>query len=147
MLKGIPAILSPALLAALCAMGHGDEIVLADGNFPAESQNVPVIRCDGHGVPELLKAILRLLPLDSYVEQPAAPMEVVKGDAYMPAIWEQYKAILAESGCLESQIEYMERFAFYGRAKKAFAVVATGELSQYANVILKKGIVKPADLP
>ena len=147
MLKGIPAILSPELLSVLCAMGHGDEIVLADGNFPSESQGVPVIRCDGHGVPELLKAMLRLLPLDSYVEQPAALMEVVKGDAYAPVIWEQYKAILAENGCLESQIEYMERFAFYGRAKKAFAVVATGELSQYANVILKKGIVKPADLP
>ena len=146
MLKGIPAILPPALLAALCAMGHGDEIVLADGNFPAESQNVPVIRCDGHGVPELLRAILKLLPLDGYVPQPAAMMEVVQGDSYQPVIWEEYHKILAEYGCGQSQIEHMERYSFYERTKKAAVIVATGELSQYANVILKKGIVKPDDV-
>ena len=141
MLKGIPSILSPELLSALCAMGHGDEIVLGDGNFPAESQGVPVIRCDGHGVPELLKAILKLFPLDNYVEKPVALMDVVKGETYLPVIWDEYKAILAENGCAENQIEYMERYAFYERTKKTFAVVATGEISQYANVILKKGIV------
>ena len=146
MLKGIPAILSPELLSALCAMGHGDEIVLADGNFPAESQGVPVVRCDGHGVPDLLKAILKLFPLDNYVEQPVALMEVVKGDIYKPIIWDEYKSILAVNGCNDNQIEYMERYAFYDRTKKAFAVVATGEMSQYANVILKKGIVKPEDI-
>jgi len=145
MLKGIPAILSPELLSALCAMGHGDEIVLADGNFPAESQGVPVIRCDGHGVPELLRAILKLFPLDSYVDAPAALMGVVPGDTYQPVIWETYKSIFAGSGCAPERIEYMERYAFYERAKKAFAIVATGEMSQYANVILKKGIVKPED--
>jgi len=128
-------------------MGHGDEIVLADGNFPAESQHIPVVRCDGHGVPELLQAILWLFPLDSYVEQPVAFMDVVKGDTYKPVIWDDYKEILAVNGCETGQIGYMERYAFYERAAKAFAVVATGELSQYANIILKKGIVKPADLP
>jgi len=143
MLKGIPAILSPELLAVLCSMGHGDEIVLADGNFPAESQGVPVIRCDGHGVPELLKAILMLLPLDTYVEQPVALMDVIEGDTYEPMIWDTYKLILANNDCISEQVEYMERYAFYDRAKKAFAVVATSEMSQYANVILKKGIVKP----
>jgi L-fucose mutarotase len=123
-------------------MGHGDEIVLGDGNFPAESQGVPTVRCDGHGVSELLKAILKLFPLDSYAEKPVALMEVVKGDTYKPVIWDAYKAILSEHGCAETQIEYIERNAFYERAKKSFAIVATGELSQYANVILKKGIVK-----
>ena len=145
MLKGIPAILSPELLSTLCAMGHGDEIVLADGNFPSESQGVPVIRCDGHGVPELLRAVLKLFPLDSYVDAPAALMDVVPGDTYRPVIWDTYKRIFAGGGCTPNQIEYMERFAFYERSKKAFAVVATGEMSQYANVILKKGIVKPEE--
>jgi len=147
MLKGIPAIISPQLLSVLCAMGHGDEIVIADGNFPAESQGVPVIRCDGHGVPELLKAILLLFPLDNYVEQPVALMDVVEGDTYKPVIWDEYKNILAGNGCGTGQIEYMERYAFYDRAKMAFAVVATGELSQYANIILKKGIVGSVNLP
>ena len=147
MLKGIPTVLSPKLLAALCAMGHGDEIVLADGNFPAESQNVPVIRCDGHGVPELLKAILLLLPLDSYVSQPLALMKVIDGDTYKPEIWDEYISIFAQNGLESDKIEYIERYAFYERAKKSVAIVATSELSQYANVILKKGIVKPGDLP
>lgn len=128
-------------------MGHGDEIVLADGNFPAESQDIAVIRCDGHGVPELLRAILRVFPLDDYVEQAVALMDVVAGDTYTPEIWDTYKEILAENGCPAEKIEYMERYAFYERTRKAFAVVATGELSQYANVILKKGIVKPTDMP
>ncbi|MCL2342576.1 MAG: L-fucose mutarotase [Firmicutes bacterium] len=146
MLKRIPAILPPALLSTLCAMGHGDEIVLADGNFPAESQGIPVIRCDGHGVPELLRAILKLFPLDSYVEAPVVLMDIVAGDTYQPIIWDTYKSILADNGCAQEQITHMERYAFYERARKAFAVVATGEMSQYANVILKKGIVKPEDV-
>lgn len=146
MLKGIPAVIPPQLLATLCSMGHGDEIVLADGNFPAETQGVPVVRCDGHGVPVLLKAILRLFPLDSYVATPAALMAVVKGDSYEPEIWEEYLRILAEHNCGAEKIEYVERFAFYERARRAACIVATGELSQYANVILKKGIVKPSDL-
>ena len=141
MLKNIPPILSPQLLSALCAMGHGDEIVLADGNFPAESQGVPVIRCDGHGVPDLLTAILTLFPLDEYVSQPVALMDVVTGDTYKPVIWDEYKNILRLYNYKDEQIEYMERYAFYERSKKAFAIVATSEMSQYANVILKKGIV------
>lgn len=117
MLKGIPTILSPELLSTLCAMGHGDEIVLGDGNFPAESQGVPVIRCDGHGVPELLKAILKLFPLDSYTDQPVAFMDLIDGDTYKPVIWDEYKDILAENGCDKDRIEYMisdERILFIG---------------------------------
>ena len=93
MLKGVPAILSPALLKVLCEMGHGDEIVIADGNFPAESmgKDAIVIRADGHGVPEILDAVLRMIPLDQYVEQPAALMQVVPGDPCVPEIWDTYR--------------------------------------------------------
>ena len=143
MLNGIPPIISPDLLATLCRMGHGDEIVIGDGNFPADSQGIPVIRCDGHGVPEILEAILQLFPLDEYVKQPVALMEVVKGDTFKPIIWDEFKKILAKAGCGAEKIEYVERYDYYDRAKKAFAVVATSEMSKYANVILKKGIVKP----
>ena len=96
MLKGIPAILPPELLKVLCEMGHGDRIVLSDGNFPAESmgKDAVVIRCDGHGVPELLDAILQLFPLDTYVEKPVSLMEVVPGDPVETPIWDVYKDII-----------------------------------------------------
>lgn len=140
MLKGIPSILSPELLKILMEMGHGDEIIIADGNFPAASHAQRLVRCDGHGVPEVLEAVLKLLPLDQYVEKPVALMDVVPGDTVVPVIWEEYKSEIAKYGNVE--IEFMERFAFYERAKKAYAIVATGESAQYANVILKKGVVK-----
>lgn len=144
MLKGVPAILSPQLLKVLCEMGHGDEIVIADGNFPAESmgKDAVVLRADGHGVPEILDAVLKMIPLDQYVETPAALMEVVPGDDCVPVIWEQYRALLEENGEDPAHIEMMERFAFYERAKKAYAIVATGESAIYANILLKKGVVK-----
>ncbi|CCX37830.1 putative uncharacterized protein [Clostridium sp. CAG:1013] len=143
MLKGIPPILSPELLKVLAEMGHGDEIVLADGNFPAESmgKNAIVIRADGHTVPEILDAVLTLLPLDKYVEQPAALMEVVPGDPVIPTIWEEYRTLLEKNGEDPQAVEMMERFAFYERAKKAYAIVATGETAIYANILLKKGVV------
>lgn len=140
MLKGIPSILSPELLKILMEMGHGDEIIIADGNFPAASHAQRLVRCDGHGVPEVLEAVLKLLPLDQYVEKPVALMDVVPGDTVVPVIWEEYKSEIAKYGNVE--IEFMERFDFYERAKKAYAIVATGEIAQYANVILKKGVVK-----
>jgi L-fucose mutarotase len=141
MLKNIPLIISPELMKTLMEMGHGDEIVLADGNFPAASVAQRLIRCDGHGVPELLEAILTLFPLDIYVDRPAALMSVVPGDKTEPTIWEQYRAILKASGEQFSDFEFVERFAFYERAKKAYAVVATSEKALYANVILKKGVL------
>jgi L-fucose mutarotase len=143
MLKGIPPILSPELLKVLAEMGHGDEIVLADGNFPAESmgKNAVVIRADGHTVPEILDAVLTLLPLDRYVERPTALMEVVPGDPVVPTIWEEYRTLLKKHGEDPQAVEMMERFAFYERAKKAYAIVATGETAIYANVLLKKGVV------
>lgn len=144
MLKGVPSILSPQLLKVLCEMGHGDEIVIADGNFPAESmgKDAVVIRADGHGVPEILDAVLKMIPLDQYVERPAALMEVVPGDDCVPVIWEQYRALLEDNGEDPARIEMMERFAFYERAKKAYAIIATGESAIYANILLKKGVVK-----
>jgi L-fucose mutarotase len=141
MLKNIPPILSPELMKILLEMGHGDEIVLADGNFPAASVARRLVRCDGHGVPELLEAILKLLPLDIYVDRPVALMSVVPGDKTKPTIWEQYRALVKASGEQFSDFEFVERFAFYERAKKAYAVVATSEKALYANVILKKGVL------
>ena len=144
MLKGVPAILPPQRRKVLCEMGHGDEIVIADGNFPAESmgKDAVVIRADGHGVPEILDAVLKMIPLDQYVERPAALMEVVPGDDCVPVIWEQYRALLEDNGEDPARIEMMERFAFYERAKKAYAIIATGESAIYANILLKKGVVK-----
>ena len=142
MLKNIPKILSPQLLKVLCEMGHGDEIVLADGNFPSESvgKNAVVVRVDGLPLPELLDAVLTLLPLDSYVEKPAALMAV--GDPCKPDIWDEYREILKKHGENPQNIEMTERFAFYERARNAYAVVATGEERIYANILLKKGVVK-----
>ena len=142
MLKNIPKILSPELLKTLMEMGHGDEIVIADGNFPSETIGQRVIRCDGHGVPELLDAIMQLFPLDTYTEKPVMLMEVVPGDPVVPTIWDKYKEIINKYEPENCKIEMIERFAFYERAKTAFAVVATGEEAIYANIILKKGVVK-----
>jgi len=142
MLMGIPGILSPELLKIMMEMGHGDEIVIADGNFPAAAYARRLVRCDGHGVPPLLDAILKFFPLDSFVEQPAALMAVVPGSTDpSPAIWKEFESVLNEHGYVASKIDYMERFEFYERAKAAYAIIATGEKAIYANVILKKGVV------
>lgn len=142
MLKNIPKILSPELVKTLMEMGHGDEIVLADGNFPAEAIGKRVIRCDGHGVCELLDAVMQLFPLDTYTDKPVMLMEVVKGDPVVPTIWDSYRDIINTYEPQNCKIEMIERFAFYERAKNAYAVVATGEEAIYANIILKKGVVK-----
>ena len=144
MLKGISPLLSPELLKVLCEMGHSDTIVIADGNFPAETMGKDgiVIRMDGHGVPEILEAILEVFPLDQYVEKPVSLMERCEGDNADVSIWEKYDALVEkyeERGT--KVIQKLERFAFYDEAKKAYAVIATSETSQYANVILQKGCV------
>ncbi|MCH5272770.1 MAG: fucose isomerase [Lachnospiraceae bacterium] len=144
MLKGIPAIIPPVLLKVLCEMGHGDTIVIADGNFPAESvgRDTVVIRMDGHGVPEVLEAVLSLIPLDQYVKQPVGLMDRVEGDNADVSIWQTYEKILqnSENRDFES-VRMLERFEFYDAAKKAYAVIATSERSQYANVLLQKGCI------
>lgn len=142
MLKNIPKLLSPELVKTLMEMGHGDEIVIADGNFPAETIGKRVVRCDGHGVTELLDAIMQLFPLDTYTEKPVMLMEVVPGDPVVPTIWDDYKAVINKYEPENCKIEMIERFAFYERAKTAYAVVATSEEAIYANIILKKGVVK-----
>lgn len=142
MLKNIPKNISPELLKVLDEMGHGDEIVLSDGNFPSERINDKVVRCDSTGVTDLLKSILVLFPLDTdYSDEQVFLMEVTPGDTYKPEIWEDYKKVLDESK-ENYTIGNIERFKFYERAKEAFAVVHTGETSLYANIILKKGVVK-----
>ena len=141
MLKHIPNILSPDLLKILMEMGHGDEIVIADGNFPAASIAQRLIRLDGHNVPEVLEAILKFFPLDIYVENPVGLMEVVPGDNVKPTIWEEYRKIIVDSKEPFKEFEHLERFAFYERAKKAYSVIATSESALYANIILKKGVV------
>lgn len=138
MLKGIPKILSPELLKILMEMGHGDEIVLGDGNFPGQSVNEKCVRCDGHGVPELLEAILELFPLDTY-QKPVYIMAKTPGDPVETPIWDEYAKIIKPH--TDEEIEQIERFEFYERAKKAYAVVMTGESALYANIILKKGVV------
>jgi L-fucose mutarotase len=142
MLNGISSLISPELLKVLMEMGHSDEIVLADGNFPAASHAQRLIRADGHGIPELLDAILRLFPLDSYVDKPVALMQVVPGDTAETPIWNAYGEIIEARSGLAAPFEEVERFAFYDRAKNAYAIVATGEGALYANVILKKGVIK-----
>ncbi|HDS85163.1 MAG TPA: L-fucose mutarotase [Phycisphaerales bacterium] len=141
MLKHISNLISPELLKILMEMGHGDEIVLADGNFPAASIARRLVRADGHPIPSLLEAVLKLFPLDSYVPHPAALMQVVAGDPVKTPIWDEYRKILTASGEPFTDFEHVERFAFYERAKQAYAVVATGETALYANIILKKGVV------
>jgi L-fucose mutarotase len=119
-------------------MGHGDELVIADGNFPAASIAQKLIRLDGHNVPEVLEAVLKFFPLDIYVKSPVGLMEVVPGDNVKPVIWEEYRKIIIESKEPFKEFEHIERFAFYERAKKAYAVIATSESALYANIILKK---------
>ena len=144
MLKGISPMLGPELLKVLCEMGHSDTIVIADGNFPAETmgKNGKVIRMDGHGVPEILEAILTVFPLDQYIEKPVKLMERVPGDNADVSIWKKYDDIVSRYEKRGTDvIEKLERFDFYDESKKAYAVIATSETSQYANVILQKGCV------
>jgi L-fucose mutarotase len=142
MLKGISRLISPELLKILMEMGHGDELVLGDGNFPSASIAQRLVRADGLGCTELLEAILPLFPLDQYVEKPVGLMQVVPGDPYKPVIWEDYRRVVKANELNFKDFDMVERFAFYERAKKAYAVIATGEMALYANVILKKGVVK-----
>ena len=141
MLKGIDPIISPELLKIIMEMGHGDELVIGDGNFPAASNARRLVRLDGHGVCEILDALLKLYPLDTYEDAPVGLMAVTPGDTVVPVIWDDYKRIIKEREG-DHNIEMIERFDFYDRAKNAYAIVATGETALYANIILKKGVVK-----
>lgn len=144
MLNGVPANIGPELLKVLSEMGHGDELVIADGNFPAASLARRLVRADGLGVPELLESVLKLIPLDTYVESPLALMAVVEGDAE-PEIWEAYETIIGGTQTTRCKVMHMDRQDFYERASQAYAVVATSERAVYANIIIKKGVVRPEE--
>ena len=135
MLKGISPVLSPDLLKILAEMGHGDEIVFSDAHFPAHTFGVRVLRADGVSCAALLKGLAPLFELDAYAT-PVVMMEAVPGDELDPAVERRYRDALGYAG----EVERMERYAFYERAKKAYAVILTGETAKYGNVILKKGV-------
>lgn len=142
MLKNVPRILSPELMRILMEMGHGDEIVVADGNFPCYTHNNRVIRMDGNGGNDVLEAIVSLLPLDSYANENVILMSVLEGDDVETPIWDDYKETLNIYEGENAKIGYLSRYEFYERAKAAYAVVATSEEALYANIILKKGVIK-----
>ena len=143
MLKGIPKLVSPELLKILCEMGHGDEIVIADANFPSQNYGKRVIRADGLSGTQMLDAVMSLLPLDTYADANFVLMELVDSDKgkVNPTIWDEYTEI-AKKHDENLRVGKMERFAFYQRAKEAYAVIATGEEAIYANIIIKKGVIK-----
>lgn len=142
MLKGIPKAISPALMHVLMSMGHGDEIVLADGNFPSASNARILVRADGIGVCVLLRAIMQFFPLDTFVNDHAVVMAVVDSEADEPPIWNEFRNVLREAERREVSLTPIERYEFYDRARKAYCVAATGEEALYANLILKKGVVQ-----
>ena len=142
MLKNVPPILSPELIKILMEMGHGDEIVIADSNFPCYTTNSRVIRMDGNGGNAVLEAIISLLPLDDYAADNVFLMNVLEGDNVKTPIWDEYKKTLNLYEGEAVRIKFLERFAFYERAKTAYAVVATSEEALYANIILKKGVIR-----
>ena len=143
MLKGIPAILSPELLKRLCEMGHSDKLLIADGNFPTHTVGADshIVRMDGHGVCEILDAVLQLFPLDTYTERPVSIMEKVAGDTVATPIWDEFKNIVAKYDSREDAIGSIERFAFYEEAKKSYLIIATSEKALYGNIMLQKGVV------
>ncbi len=140
MLKNVPKIISPELLKVLCEMGHGDEIVIADGNFPSANLAKNLVRADGISACDMLDAVMQLFPLDQYDSNNFVLMQKCEGDTADTIIWNDYVNIVKK---YEPNAEptFIERFDYYERAKKAYAVIATGEEKQYANIILKKGCV------
>ena len=139
MLKNVPKIVSPELLKVLCEMGHGDEIVIADANYPAETNGKRVVRADGLGGNALLEAILELIPLDTYAEFNMMLMNTTNGDS-TPEIWETYRKTASKDKNL--RVGFLGRQEFYDRSKNAYAIIASGEEAVYANIILKKGVIK-----
>ena len=142
MLKGIDPLLGPELLAILRAMGHGDEIVIVDANFPAASNAQQLVRMDGIDAVRVLRAIAPVFPLDDFVPNAAFRMEVTDNPSEMPEVCQAFADVLQEHG-YEADIEPIERMAFYARAREAYALVATGELRLWGNLILKKGAIAP----
>lgn len=143
MLKGIPPLVSPDLMHLLMKMGHGDEIVIADGNFPADSKAQQIVRTDGLGVLEVLEAVLKFLPIDKFVDDPITVMKPVNAKDPEPPIWKNFRRLLKMNEGRRIELTPIERFEFYEKAEGAYAIVATSESALYANIILKKGVVTP----
>ena len=141
MLKGIDPIVSPELLYVIAQMGHGDELVIADANFPAVTMGKRVLRADGHGASAVLGGVLKLFPLDTFVDAPAAVMRRVDKPNDAAPIWTEFQMHLDDAEGRHVMLDRVEGFAFYERAKGAFAVVATGERALYGNIIIKKGVI------
>ena len=141
MLRNIPPILSPNLLWTLRAMGHGDDLVIADANFPGTALGARCHRLDGLTATDALKAVLTVLPLDSFVQDPAVVMEVVDDPDAVPPIVVEFQNITNITADNPAELNRLERFAFYDRAKSAFAIIQTGETRLYGNIILKKGVI------
>lgn len=141
MLRNIPNILSPDLLYTLAAMGHGDELVIADANFPGESSGPECIRLDGISATAVLEAVLALMPLDTFVDDPALVMQVVGDPEAVPEIVGSFQEIIDKTADHPAKIGSLERFAFYERASSACAIVQTGETRLYGNIIIKKGVI------
>jgi L-fucose mutarotase len=141
MLRNIPSLLSPEMLHTLRSMGHGDEIVIADANFPGASLGPRCIRADGIAATEMLEAVLAVMPLDSFVPDPALSMEMVGDPEKRPEVVAAFQRIVNAMADNPTRIRSLERFAFYDRARLAFAIVQTGETRLYGNIILKKGVI------
>jgi L-fucose mutarotase len=141
MLHNIPPILSPDVLWTLRAMGHGDDLVIADANFPATALGARYHRLDGLTATDVLQAVLTVLPLDHFVPNPALVMEVVDDPDAVPPIVTEFQAVTTATADNPATLGRLERFAFYDRAKTAFAIIQTGETRLYGNIILKKGVI------
>lgn len=144
MLKGLDPLLNADLLQVLRAMGHGDELVIVDANFPATSTGRRLVRMDGVSATRALEAILSVMPLDDFVDEPCARMEVVGDPDAVPEVCQEFQEIIDRAEGGRFQLARIERFAFYERARAAFALVQTGETRLYGNVLLKMGVIRPA---
>ncbi len=143
MLKGIPDLISPVLLKILHEMGHGDDLVIGDSNYPAASNARRLVRCDGHGAVDVIDSILQLFPLDIYVDCPVSLMKVIEGDTTIPEVQNDIKKVICKyENRGEKAIKYVEREAFYEKARNAYAIVATTERQLYGCIIIKKGVIK-----
>lgn len=143
MLRNLNPLLSPEILYTLASMGHGDEIVIADANFPGDSTTERLMRLDGISATEVLRAVLSVMPLDSFVDDPALTMQVVGAPEDIPPVVQEFQGIINDTADNPAQIQTLERFDFYDRSQNAYAVIQTGEQRLYGNIVLKKGIIPP----
>lgn len=143
MLKGVPRTISPELMHIIMSMGHGDELVIADGNFPSDSHAQRLVRCDGLSGPQIIEAVLKFLPIDTFVEDVAVVMQPVDASLPEPPIWSEFRRLLEQGEGRAISLTSIGRHEFYDRSREAYAIVATSETALYANLILKKGVVQP----